>query len=149
MASVVSLIRVYLRLTSVSPRDIIKKSERTAQTREPDMNLNQIAESYGTTVEQYVNGAWITVEVEVTEVAEVTETEVTEVAEFLSEVTPLVVTKSGPSKIIASLRAFGLSVKDIANQVGVSVSTVYRWSNVRNWPLDHNYNNLIMVAGRI
>jgi len=124
------------------------------------MNLNQIAAAYSTTVEQYVNGEWITVEVSETETTEVAETETTEVAEtettevaeiteFLSEVTSLVATKSGPSKIIASLRAFGLTVKDIANQVGVSISTVYRWASVQNWPLDHNYNNLIMVAGRI
>lgn len=108
------------------------------------MNLNQIAAAYSTTVEQYVNGEWITVEV-----AETETTEVSEITEFLSEVTSLVATKSGPSKIIASLRAFGLTVKDIANQVGVSTSTVYRWASVQNWPLDHNYNNLIMVAGRI
>jgi len=124
------------------------------------MNLNQIAAAYSTTVEQYVNGEWITVEItevaetEITEVAEteiteVAETEITEVAKFLSEVTSLVATKSGPSKIIASLRAFGLTVKDIANQVGVSASTVYRWASVQNWPLDYNYNNLLMVAGRI
>jgi|WetSurMetagenome_2_1015567.scaffolds.fasta_scaffold15671_10 antitoxin component HigA of HigAB toxin-antitoxin module len=118
------------------------------------MNLNQIAATYDTTVEQYINGEWITVTVEVeatevTETAEVTEVEATEVTEFLSEMPSLVATKSGPSKIIASLRAFGLTVKDIANQVGVSTSTVYRWASVQNWPLDYNYNNLIMVAGRI
>jgi antitoxin component HigA of HigAB toxin-antitoxin module len=115
------------------------------------MNLNQIAATYETTVEQYINGEWITVEVEVTETetTEVAETEAIEVTEFLSEMPSLVATKSGPSKIIASLRAFGLTVKDIANQVGVSVSTVYRWASVQNWPLDHNYNNLLMVAGRI
>lgn len=45
------------------------------------MNLNQISEAYGTTVEQYVDGEWITVEVETTEVTkEAPATEVTEEA---------------------------------------------------------------------
>ena len=117
------------------------------------MNLNQIAEAYGTTVEQYVDGEWITVEVETTEVeVETTEVEVetTEVEKvFMSEMTTIKTTKSGPAKIIASLRSFGFTIQRIADLVGVSTSAVYRWARVENWPLDHNYNNLLKVAGSI
>lgn len=108
------------------------------------MNLNQISEAYGTTVEQYVDGEWITVEVETTEVEVETPDQV-----FMSETATIKTTKSGPAKIIASLRAFGFTVKRIADLVGVSTSAVYRWARVENWPLDHNYNNLLKVAGSI
>lgn len=116
------------------------------------MNLDQIATKYNTTVEQYINGEWVEVEVEEETTTEVEEEETTEVDPtevFMSETSTITTVKTGPARIIASMRAFGLSVKRIADMVGVSTSAVYRWSRAENWPLDQNLSSLIRAAQSI
>ena len=102
-------------------------------------SIDEIAEANGTAVETFENGEWITVPA--TSTTKVESTFAAEINEEITKVTP-----AGPAKIISSLRVFGWTVSAIAYRVGVSTSTIYRWSRVENWPLDENYSRLLQLA---
>lgn len=115
------------------------------------MNIDEIAKLYGTEIETYQDGEWVTEAPKAASVDEIAAatTTVATATEFDDIIADLKVTPAGPAKIIGSLRRFGFSVKRIADLIGVAPSTVYAWQRMANWPLDENYEALLRLARSI